>query len=47
MDACGAALRLAGLSPWIVYRSWTCRAALQSEAFGQKVKLLFLTEDSG
>lgn len=32
MGACGAARRLAGLSPWIGYRSRTCRAALQGEA---------------
>lgn len=36
MGACGAALRLADLSLWIMYRSRTCKAALQSgesEAF--------------
>ena len=32
MGACGAVCRLAGLSPWTVYRSRTCRPALLSEA---------------
>lgn len=32
MDDCGAALRFAGLCPWIMYRSRTCRATVQSEA---------------
>lgn len=46
MDACGAGLRLAGISLWIVYRIRTCRV-LFSRVNLEKVKPLFLTEDRG
>ena len=46
MGACGAAHRLAGLSPWIGYRSRPCRAALQSEA-GESEAFVPVEESGG
>lgn len=46
MGACEAACRLAGLSPWIGYRSRTCRAALQGEA-GESEAFVPIEESGG